>query len=313
MRKLKFTSADDRSKFAGCLAIHQRDPLLAITDCPEDQCFVLDLRCSVTAEDARRFLDGVEAGTVVAAKKGAAPRQDDAFDEGFDILLSMAKCGVQSTYKRLVGRQPQAAHTTKTATIPAAVDHRSIAVLYSDVCPCCPPLLRTIDHLFLLASEHIKGASCASPTAESSTAGAPGQLGGRREFTFVVCNVDENELDEEDWPQDAEQQVVPMINGYVNGDLTRFTGVKSGAKLIQFVAQILAGPQECAVQNLRDRLTAAVKFDCQGRILLSSGSVSPVPSHGLGGKSKRTRSGRDIASHELSELAEMKMKSSLSE
>ncbi len=258
-----------------CCAVYGREPLLAITNCPEDHCYVLNLSDAVTEDEAGKFLDRVAAGTEPPAKKGAKPLPDDAFDDGFDIELNFVKCAVQSTYKQLVGRADRVMN-----------EHRCIAVLFCDACPCCPPALQTLDYLFSLVLAR------AGRAEDSSVL-----------LTIVGCNIDENELDAEDWPDDPNEQVVPLLNGYVNGNLTRFTGPKTGERLIQFVSQIFCGPQESAVQSMVELLRAAVVLDGQGRVVLPR-SVSPVP--GLGGKSKRTRSGRQLDASDVDAFSEIR-------
>jgi hypothetical protein len=266
--KIRFTDKENRIKFSSCVAVHGREPLLAVCNCAEDRCYALDLEGS-GENSIRAFLDRIAANTERPAKTGAMPLPDDAFDASIDLDLGRIKCAVQSTYRRLVGRQASRHEQ----------EHRCLAVLFSDSCPCCPPLLRVMDHLFALADARLGSHSTPSRAVRRN---------------IVACNVDENELDAEDWPEEPELQVVPLLNGYIDGHLTRFRGPKTGEKLIHFTSEILCGPHDAAVQAMAQYLAGMVAVDTQGRIQVPRAIVAS----GLA-KSKRTRSGREL---QLSEL-----------
>ena len=280
LAKILFSTEENRKKFSSCLAVHGHEPLFAVTDCDNDSSYVLKLASpgsEKSSEEVRSFLDRVATGAEPAAKKGSAPLPDDVFDDAFDIDLVFVKCAVQSTFSRLTGREGR-----------AVVDYRSIAILFSDRCPCCPPLLRTMDYLFSLVEEK---------------AGQDEVTQNTTVRVLCACNVDDNELDAEDWPTDESEQVVPMLNGYVNGKLTRFLGPKTGASLIDFVCRTFFGPAESAIQSMAEFLRSQVTLDTQGRIAIPEKAGSGgATSGGLGGKSKRTRSGRQLDSSDL-ELA----------
>ncbi|ESL10367.1 hypothetical protein TRSC58_01902 [Trypanosoma rangeli SC58] len=201
-----FTTEANIATLQKCTAVYGRIPILLVLEMYEYRSFVLDLDPDVP--DTKKltaavelFLGGVAEGGVAKALQGAAPPEGDRF-ESSHVTLAHGLCAVTSTLQRLKRKEPGGA----------------VCVFWSARCAMCPVVLMMVDHVVGIiwkASE-----SC----------------GVARPFSYLVCNVDDNDFPAEDWPETPDQQVIPTLAAY-NGDGERFvySGKRSAAPFVSFM------------------------------------------------------------------------------
>ncbi|RNF10277.1 hypothetical protein TraAM80_01620 [Trypanosoma rangeli] len=202
-----FTTEANIAKLQKCIAVYGRIPILVVLEMYDDRSFVLDLDRGVPDTEKltaaiELFLRGVAEGGIAKALQGAAPPEGDKFVSSHNVTLNHGLCAVTSTLQRLKRKEPGGA----------------ICVFWSARCAICPAVLMMIDHIVGIvwkASE-----SC----------------GVVRPFSYLACNVDDNDFPVEDWPETPDQQVIPTMAAYNgNGERFVYSDKRSAAPFVSFM------------------------------------------------------------------------------
>ncbi|RNF27584.1 uncharacterized protein Tco025E_00145 [Trypanosoma conorhini] len=228
-----FTTEAGIAKLQKCTAVYGRTPSLLLLEMYDDRAFVLDLNPgllgnSEQAAAVEAFLRGVAEGSVAKALQGAAPPDDDRLEPTHGITLSHGLCAVTSTFRRLKRKEAGGA----------------VCVFWSSRCAVCPAVLMMMDHLVGVVWKASEACGVARP------------------FSYLACNIDDNDLPAEDWPETPHQQTVPTTAAYDgNGERFVYTGKRSAAPIVRFIcAHCLPRDLPTAARITSDALAIAEKL-----------------------------------------------------
>ncbi|KEG14450.1 hypothetical protein DQ04_00461040 [Trypanosoma grayi] len=263
-----FTTAGNIEKAQKCTSVYGRVPMLVVLDMEEDHFFVLDLNSSATTEaEIEAFLRGVVRGNEPKALQGAAPPADDRFEPTHGITLTHGLCAVTCSIARLKRQRPGGA----------------ICAFWSGRCVMCPAILMLLDRVVGLVWE------------------AAARHGAGPLFTYMACNVDDNDLPEQDWP-DPHRQLVPSLVAYTaDGKRIVYSGRRTAPLLVSFLCDnCFPSGLESAAQIRSDAVTRAEQLQegnpCSGTAAVSAATpANEAPDRSKDEKAKRNGDSSDRA------------------
>ena len=243
-----FTTRDNVAQFQSCTCIYNRMPILAILDGPKEKVFVLDLQRDVSSDgivldtgQLLQFMAAAVAGSWPSAKIGLAPPPKDSPPLVGALNLRVALSAVQCTFRRLVYDAP----------------HDVVLCCWSDRCPCCPVALRALDGVVSSIMGKLSCRTlcngCSTNRQECTLEQQQAMDRGESMIGLVVCNVDENDLEDADWPPDVNLQVVPLIRFYPYKSKQQsvvMEGERTPDAILKFIGMYSTCP---AVRGLCDR------------------------------------------------------------
>ncbi|EKF26840.1 hypothetical protein MOQ_009450 [Trypanosoma cruzi marinkellei] len=266
-----FTTGGNIARLQRCTAVYGRFPILLVLEMYEDSSYVLDLDpdLTITKEMEKKielFFRGVAAGNVPRALQGAAPPANDRIESTHNIQLQHGLCAVTSTLERLKRKESGGA----------------VCLFWSERCSMCPVILMMVDRLVgvIWTASEARGVA--------------------RPFSYIACNIDQNDFPEEDWPHTSESQIVPKIVAY-NGDGERFlyNGRRMASPIVSFICtHCLPHDLPNAAQIASDALATAEKMTEEE--LWGGGVYSNTEKDAV--KEIKQRENDDLDTHEASDV-----------
>ncbi|CAD2220787.1 hypothetical protein AGDE_14086 [Angomonas deanei] len=194
-----------------CLGLHDPPPFLCLVNMSDEDNVILyrhPLRQEgtlSTSEEITDFFWRVWCEEEPRARQGAAPTPCHLFPPCHHVLHHYGRRAVTTTFEALK-RSGGTVRTTvngKESTFHCG----SIALFWSERCSCCPAVMLFVEAMTSLL-DHIIQQHYSRYHGERRTSEED-----RLHVPFVICNIDENDLPEADWPKIAEQ-TVPTVVAY---------------------------------------------------------------------------------------------------
>ncbi|CBH13362.1 hypothetical protein, conserved [Trypanosoma brucei gambiense DAL972] len=237
-----FTNENNIKKLEECTAVYGRVPMIMLLEMKENRSFVLDFTPGTSVADVEEFLSGVARGTVAKALQGAAPPSDDHFQPVEGITLRHGLCAVTSTIERLKHQQPGGA----------------LCIFWSHRCSMCPHMMLLLD------------ASVGALRRELQ------RHGTEQTFTYMCCDVDENDLPEEVFPraQEGEEVTVPQIVAFNSaGERFVYDGRRTAPSIMSFAWEHCVPKEVRDATDIKRSVMKAVESVCIEELLNSDVSA----------------------------------------